>query len=290
MIQQLSRQKIVLFAVFVAILILACASLGPGGDNSSDSAATQAGSTDLPPQATPTLDMEARIKAANVLVFENTWGLDLALTQVVQSALDGMGMKNYTYTKSDNGVFMDALLTDTKYDLIIVDQENKKLTITGDFWDRIYERLTNDDAALIIEIWYLDQEAKGPISKILEGCGIRYQKDLPVDSSIYWWDSAHPIFNEPNVIPPLLHYGTYWKKQAGDRIRLAEGSDATLLAGLAQASSDEEAVLATCYGGRVIIQTFSDHDYSFVPHDVEVIGLWQNYIHYTLKNHFELTP
>jgi len=45
-------------------------------------------------------------------------------------------------------------------------------------------------------------------------------------------------------------------------------------------------VLATCFEGRVIIQTFSDHDY----HQADIIPLWQNYIHYTLKNHFAVTP
>ncbi|HTP02521.1 MAG TPA: hypothetical protein VMJ64_14195 [Anaerolineales bacterium] len=41
-------------------------------------------------------------------------------------------------------------------------------------------------------------------------------------------------------------------------------------------------MLASCYDGRVILQTFSDHDYR----QEEIIALWQNYIHYTLKNHF----
>lgn len=55
-----------------------------------------------------------------------------------------------------------------------------------------------------------------------------------------------------------------------------------MLAGLAAKPSNQEAVLATCYQGRVIIQTFSNHDY----HRDDVVPLWQNYIYYTLKNHF----
>jgi len=143
-----------------------------------------------------------------------------------------------------------------------------------------------DKAALIAEVWYLDSEANGPISKILSGCGIRYQKNYDLAESIYWWESDHPVFNEPNTVMPLLHYNRYWVNQTGDQIRIGSGGDAKLLAGLSAKSSNQEAVLATCYEGRVIIQTFSDHDYD----RADIVPLWQNYIHYTLKNHFAALP
>jgi len=38
--------------------------------------------------------------------------------------------------------------------------------------------------------------------------------------------------------------------------------------------------------GRVIIQTFSDHDY----HEDQIVALWENYIYNTLKAHFAVTP
>ena len=59
-----------------------------------------------------------------------------------------------------------------------------------------------------------------------------------------------------------------------------------MLAGLSGKQSPGEGVLASCMGGRVIIQTFSDHDYR----QTEIIPLWQNYIHYTLMNHFAVAP
>lgn len=233
-------------------------------------------------QATPTSDVEARIKSAKVLVYENTDELNVGMW--VQDALDGLGMK-YTQTGSYSGHFMEYLNSGTKYDLIIVDAEAKD-KISGEFWDVINTRLVRDKAALIAEIWYLDREANGPISKILSGCGIAYQKDWQLADSIYWWDPTHPVFNEPNTVLPLLHYSRYWANQTGDQIRLAGGGNATLLAGLAARPSNQEAVLATCYDGRVIIQTFSDHDYS----QNDIIPLWENYIHYTLKNHFAVVP
>ncbi len=237
-------------------------------------------STEIP--ATPTADMEARIKGAKILVYENTDERGIGMW--IQDALDAMGLK-YTQTGSYSGHFMEYLNSGVKYDLIIVGAEDKD-KISGEFWDVISTRLARDKAALIAEIWYLDRESIGPISKILGGCGIRYVKDMPLDDSIYWWVSDHPIFNEPNTVLPLIHYDLFWSNQAGDRIGLGSGGDATLLAGRSARSSMDEGVLATCYQGRVIIQTFSDHDY----HQADIIPLWQNYIHYTLKNHFAVTP
>lgn len=233
-------------------------------------------------QATPTEDMEARIQSAKVLVYENTDASGIGMW--IGDALEGMNIK-YTQTGSYSGRFMEYLNSGTDYDLIIVGAEDKMI-ISGEFWDVINTRLSRDKVALIAEIWYLDSEANGPISKILSGCGIRYQKDYDLADSIYWWEPTHPIFNEPNTVLPLLHYNRYWANQTGDQIRIGSGGDATLLAGLKSSKSNQEAVLATCYDGRVIIQTFSDHDYGAA----DIIPLWQNYIHYTLKNHFLVTP
>lgn len=233
-------------------------------------------------QVTPTPDVEARIKSAKILVYENTDERGIGMW--IQDALDGMGLR-YTQTGSYSGHFMEYLNSGVKYDLIIVGAEDKD-KISGEFWDVINTRLGRDKAALIAEVWYLEREANGPISKILGGCGIRFQKDMPLDDSIYWWVPEHPIFNEPNTVLPLIHYDLFWGNQAGDRIMLGGGGDATLLAGRSARSQTDEGVLATCYQGRVIIQTFSDHDY----HQADIIPLWQNYIHYTLTNHFAVTP
>ncbi|MGZ6317171.1 MAG: hypothetical protein ACXWNQ_07920, partial [Anaerolineales bacterium] len=126
----------------------------------------------------------------------------------------------------------------------------------------------------------------GPINKILGGCGVSYRKDLPVDDSIYWWTPDNEVFNEPNTVLPLIHYNLFWGNQAGDKLNLGGNGQATMLAGLSARPSSGEGVLASCYDGRVIIQTFSDHDYR----QSDIIPLWQNYIHYTLKNHFAVMP
>jgi hypothetical protein len=230
---------------------------------------------------TPTDDVEARIQSAKILVYENTDERGIGMW--IQDALDGMGLK-YTQTGSYSGHFMEYLNSGIIYDLIIVGAEDKD-KISGEFWDVINTRLTRDKAAMIAEVWYLDRESRGPISKILGKCGVRYRKDYDLADSIYWWNPTHPVFNEPNTVLPLLHYNRFWANQTGDQIMLGGSGDATMLAGLSSKKGDE-GVLATCYEGRVIIQTFSDHDYA----QEDIISLWQNYIHYTLKNHFAVVP
>lgn len=318
MLMQLGKRGTMLFLPFVVLFILACnisttpnTSNPPAFDPTKAALELQATSMSLqltkaalnsqlaqptspPPQEatpqpivspeiqpTPTEDVEARIRSANVLVYENTDEYGIGMW--IGDTLDAMGIK-YTQTGSYSGHFMEYLNSGTNYDLIIVGAEAKD-KISGEFWDVINTRLTRDKAALIAEVWYLDTESSGPISKILSGCGIRYQKDYDLADSIYWWDPTHPIFNEPNRVLPLLHYSRYWAGQTGDQIRLGGSGDAVLLAGLAAKKSNQEGVLATCYDGRVIIQTFSDHDYS----QADILPLWENYIHYTLKNHFLAT-
>jgi len=233
------------------------------------------------PVATPTAGVEDRIKSAKILVFENTDELNAGM--IVQDALDGMGLK-YTQTGSYSGHFMEDLGSGIKYDLIIADSEDHK-SVTGEFWDVINTRVVRDKAALIVEMWYLNTEARGPISKVLGGCGIAYMKDWPSLDSIYWWEPTHDLFNKPNTVLPLVRWNQFWPSGAGDRVTLSSGGDATLLAG-PNSTKSNDAVLATCNGGREVWQFFNDHDYPYS----QMVPLWQNYIHYTLSNHFAVTP
>ena len=235
--------------------------------------------TNIP--ASPTQDWAARMKNAKILVYENTDERNIGLW--IKEALDNLGL-TYTHTGSYSGHFMQNLNSGTIYDLIIVGAEDKDI-ISGEFWDVINTRLIRDKAALIVEIWYLDREANGPINNIMSKCGIAYRKDYDLAESIYWWDPTNPIFNQPNTVLPLLHFSRFWSGQTGDQIRLTGGGDATMLAGLT-AKSGQEGVMAVCMQGRVIFQTFSDHDY----HESDIVPLWENYIYNTLKAHFAVVP
>jgi hypothetical protein len=261
-------------------LQLTQAALGGGQSQPTEPPAVQpAGPTDVIPTATQ--DINARMKDAKILVYENTDELNAGM--YVQDALDNLGL-TYTDTGSYSGHFMENLNSGTIYDLIVVDAESKDI-ISGDFWDLINTRLNRDNAALIVEVWYLDTEANGPIQKIMAPCGIAYRKKYELADSIYWWDPTNPIFNQPNQVLPLIHFSRFWSGGAGDQIRLTGNGDAVMLAGLSASPSDE-GVLATCMGGRVIFQTFSDHDY----HVEDILPLWENYIYNTLKAHFAVMP
>jgi hypothetical protein len=234
--------------------------------------------TPVPP--TPTEDLQAKMNEAKILVYENTDEYGIGMW--VQDALDELGL-NYTQTGSYSGTFMQNLNSGIDWDLIIVDAEAKD-RIKGEFWDVINDRVVRKKTAVIVELWDLDLQSGGRLGNFLSSCGVRFRKDYPLADSIYWWQPEHPIFNDPNVVLPLLHYSRYWGNQTGDQIMLTAGSQATMLAGLSVRKGDE-GVLAVCHEGRVIVQTFSDHDY----HRSDIVPLWKNYITNTLKNHFLAT-
>ena len=228
----------------------------------------------------PTQDVTARIKNAKILVYEDTQNIGLW----VSDALNGMGLK-YTHVGDAIGHLMENLNSPVKWDLIIIGAESKT-KVQGEFWDVIGEKIARDKTALIAEVWYLDKIGEGKIKPVMANCGIEFQRDWPLAESIYWLDSSHPIFSSPNIAMPLINYSRYWNLQAGDLIRTSPGSNATLLAGIFQKQKSDYGVMATCLDGRVVFQTFSNHDYR----QSDILRLWQNYITYTLTNHFAVVP
>jgi len=234
--------------------------------------------TDIP--SVPTPDIKARMQKAKILVYEDTPEIGMWISE----ALNGMGLK-YIHVGDALGKFMENLNSPVQWDLIIVGAESKS-KVQGEFWDVIAEKLIQNKTALIAEVWYLDMHGEGRIKSVTTNCGIEFQRDWPLAESIYWLDSNHPLFSDPNNAMPLINYSRYWGFQAGDLIRLSPGSNATLLAGTFQKQKSDYGVLATCYDGRVVFQTFSNHDY----HRDDIIRLWQNFITYTLKNRFAVVP
>jgi len=195
-----------------------------------------------------------------------------------------MGLK-YTHVGDALGTFMENLNSGIQWDLVIVAAEAHE-EVSGEFFDVLTRRVVQENTALIVELWYLDQISEGRIKPLTTQCGIKLQKSYNLADSIYWLDSGNPILNEPNNAIPLIHYSRYWEWQAGDYLRLVPGSDATLLAGMYQDRNSDYGVVASCFEGRVIFQTFCNHDYDQT--DIQV--LWENYIYNTLKNRFAVTP
>src|SRR5258706_785939 len=248
-------------------------------------AATQApvATTEIPPTAQPTVqNIQAQIKNAKILVYEDAGNPGLALW--VKSTLDLMGL-NYVHDSDALGNFMSHLNSGTRWDLIIVAAESRK-GVQGEFWDIITPKVTSDKTALIVEMWYLSQIASGRIQSLTSKCGIQFQSTRKFVDSIYTLDSANPVFSNPNGGFSLTNYVGYWTDKGGDYVRLSGSGDAVLLAGGSPNDKSRNGLLTSCFEGRVIIQTFSSHDY----HREQMQALWENYITNTLTNHFKTLP
>ncbi len=230
----------------------------------------------------PNLDDE--IQNAKILLFEDI--TKIYLRRYVKEALDGMGLSNnYTDVKDAVGNFKTELLSGTQWDLVIAAVEARS-GVQGEFFTYLNDQL-NDGTGVIIEHWNLDDLSRGQASTILTRCGVKISRD--------WWDppntarsiwllqGQNPIFHQPNEGISLSNYSIYWYGDAGDLMRKLSGSDAILLAGTYAKEKNDYGTLVSCVDGRLIIQTFSSHDY----HSDDMVRLWQNYIYNTLKAHFE---
>jgi hypothetical protein len=238
-----------------------------------------------PPTATsvpamPTPDLEAKMREAKILLYEDMWQ-----SRYVKQALDAMGLP-YVDVVDRSGDFKAQLLSGTNWDLIITAIEARSV-VQGEFFVYINENL-NKGSSVIIEIWNLDDIWAGQFSTILTRCGVQFQSDWwdPPQRSVWWLASEHPVLHEPNDGISLVHYQEFWPGDAGDLLRKAPGGDAVMLAGIYATEKTSYATLVTCMDGRMIIQTHSTHD--FRPTDI--IPLWQNYIYNTLRARFLLFP
>lgn len=241
--------------------------------------------TSTPQPAAPTLeptpgekDYSEMIKNAKILLYEDT--NELGIGQVIEETLKRMGLK-YTSTLDYSGEFMANLDSGTKWDLIIVGAENHN-AIQGEFWDVLLQQ-SYKKTAIIAEVWYMDILGGGKMRNFTNECGVSYYKDWDLAESIYWVNPDHPIFNEPNVVKPLLHYNRYWMSNAGDRVRVRSTGDAEIVAGLFKNDTKQDGLITVCMEGRTVFQTFCNHDFR----QNEVMDLWENYITYTLTNHFK---
>lgn len=247
--------------------------------------------TAAPPTAEPEpVDVSAQVKAANILVFEDMQGM--AQPTYVRDTINRMGFRGgkIVFVGDAVGDFMQHLNSPQPWDLIIVAAESRN-AVRGEFWDVLSERINGRDSALVAEVWYLDSTANGRIAPLLYQCGIEFQRDWtrnnnnfdPFDYSIYWLDSGHPLLSSPNYAEPLSYPTEFWTGDVGDLIRLGSSGDAQLVGGLHMREKSSYGVLATCMDGTVVFQTFCSHDYP----QAKVMALWENYITYTLTNHFE---
>jgi hypothetical protein len=230
-------------------------------------------------------DFDAQIKAARILLYEDTSGHRLGMERYVKNALD---QEDYTYTDvgSAQGWLKDQLLGSSDWDLIIVSSEAYG-KIQGEYFAYLEQHLERG-AAVILEMWEVDSIHQGKMSSILKKCGVEFYKDWynPGLRKLSFLVPDHPLFSKPNQVRSL---GTanYWKGDIGDLMKISqtiggEPPKATMLFGISGTDQTNRGVLTECYEGRFLLQTFATHDYL----REDIIRLWQNYVYYTLTYHF----
>lgn len=236
-------------------------------------------------------DIKALIKSSNILIYEDMLGYP-TLMPMVENTIDSMGFSGGKVINAGDGLgtFKQHANSATEWDLMIVATEVRS-EFSGEMFEMMYDHIDNG-GAVIIEAWHLDKIANGKIAPILSRCGVRFQRDWirnyeydPFDYSIYWLDKSHPLLSTPNTVQAPSYPYPEWFTDAGDLIELSSGGDAVLVGGLQPSRHSDYGVLAVCLGGRMVIQTFSSHDYEWQT----VQPLWVNYITYTLTNHYEYT-
>ncbi len=246
------------------------------------------------PPTPEAVDMTDRIRGANVLVYEDVRGYPDLETRV-SMAVRTMRFKGGKVIEVGDalGVFMENLNSGVKWDLIVVAAEARN-TVRGEFWDIIYDQVS-DGTALVAEMWYLDEISGGRINPLLRECGVRVQKDWSRDPytnddpqkslnySIYWLDNESEVFYTPNMTGQLTTPNLYWSGDVGDLLMLRTEGDAQMIAGLYPNRKTDNGVLASCLGGRMILQTYSTHDYR----QDKTVPLWENFMTVTLTHHFE---
>ena len=255
-----------------------------------------------PPTSTPTLNptqiaatQMAKVRTSYILALEDVSG-NPDLKPRLDNAFEGLGLSDdYAVNTYDGYGDFEWWLTSSgvKWDLVIVSLENRGSTVLGGLvWNDIITHVENN-GALIVETWYLDQISGGAMWPLIETCGIRFQKDwlrgdsYEVYSYVVYDLEISPVFTHPNIVDMPLVPNIYWPgDDVGDLVKLAPNSGATLLAGLYPGDKAGFGLLTSCYEGRVLIQTFSSHDYHYGDMD----RLWQNYIVNTLANRFKANP
>lgn len=230
-------------------------------------------------------EFDRYLHTAKILLFE-----DMSASGQIRYVKEAVDRAGYFYLDvgSAKGWFKNQLLSPVEWDLIIAAVEARR-GFGGELFEFIDRRVA-DGAAMVLEYYDFDSAPIGKSQQFLSRCGVEfhadwYEPDLRV---FYWLIPDHPIFHEPNQIPNSLRNAPpIWKGDIGDLLRIKTNAshpigDAHILAGTNALWKEDHGLLLTCLGGRVIIQTFSSHEYEYQ----QMVSLWQNYMYQALKGRF----
>jgi len=235
-----------------------------------------------------TQELQARINMANILIFEDA--SEENLIPRLDDVINTMGFSGGIIVNAhqEPGRFLKFLNDGTKWNLIIIANESRAQPNT---W-LIYQTMPfieKQNTALIVETWNLDEDSNKGASYLMDRCGIRVEKSWHrlddynyEDFLIYNFPKTDPILSVPNQILIPVRPSVFWMGDVGDLMRLLPGSDSKFVAGLFSNDPANYGLITSCDKGRIIIQTFSSHDYRIW----ETASLWENYITTALAAHF----
>lgn len=228
---------------------------------------------------TPTPDAGAFSHAARILLHEDIVQSEGLAEPYVRKALEAGGY-DYETTGGNIGTLKDMLKQ--HWDLVIIAAE-MKANLQGEFFTLMNKHLY-DGGALVLETWLLDKIAANEFQYLLASCGLEVAGDFPasIDRGVYWTDPAHPLLNSPNAGINLNDFVKFWEGDLGDLLKPGPGGDGQII-GSTTGSKVSDGVLASCLGGRFILQTFSTHDHP----EADMVPLWENYIAYALSSLYE---
>jgi hypothetical protein len=249
------------------------------------------------PEPEPTVDLQSKIKTANILLFEDMTNY-LDTNRYVKDTLDLMGL-SYVDVGSAKGWLKEQLYSGGPegkgWDLVIIAAESKSSGAAGEYFDYVLDMI-DQGVPVIFEVWYLDQMHGGAASTLLTRCGVEYEGDmikLPANRMVMFpLDSTNPILQEPNSGLSFTDTQSYWwddsgKKSydTGDLVQTTMSGDAKLLIGTVANEKNTHGTLTVCMDNHLIMQTFSSHNLTFNA----MHPLWENYIYNALKVRFQGT-
>ena len=241
------------------------------------------------PAPTPEPDVEAFLKSASILLYEDMAG-DFETTRYIKETLDSLGL-NYVDTKDAIGRFREHLLSGGPegkgWDIVIASAEIRT-GVRGEMFDYLNEA-DSAGSSVVLETWIMDSQAGGKLGTLLGRCGVEFMRDwsnVPTDQQVIFpLEATHPLLHDPNDGIQFritnywaLKYGTF-DVDLGDLMRIAPGSGAVMVLGTRGTEKNSYAVLAVCDNGRFVIQTFPTHGYR----KEHMTRLWENYLYYLAK-------
>lgn len=242
-----------------------------------------------PPDQPPPADIEAKMRTANILLYEDVIN-DPKKKRYVQDTLKAMGL-NFKDDGSAKGWLKSDLLGSapggSPWDLVILAIEERG-EVSGEYFEYL-QNVINQGTPVIVEAWHLDAISEGKVSPILAKCGVGvypfFPKTFTINDIVMWpLGVPHPVINDPNsgltftkVLDTWL-----WQGDLGSQMFLTGGGDAQLLLGTNASEPFQDGTLAVCMGGQLTLQTFSSHSFNWDT----MYRLWENYITNALRFRF----